>query len=255
MANLEEGTSDLISSLLVNDREEVYDDREPVIEPRHAIKELVRRGRPVIPALTRLIERYEKENDGRYYIEYVIEILGRIGGNQSSKLILRILLTSSTITNDDGGSMCTKWLRNLGETAVPAIVRFVEENRDATFAVMAAAEAVEEIKDRRLVPLLVKLLGYPNPVVVQSALISLQRQDDKSVVPHVIPLLQYQHGHPAEQRQTREFALGALESLLREDQRLLRQIKSDPESKPKARHIGQNPMGGVNARVTKGSSQ
>jgi hypothetical protein len=237
MASLKEETNRLVESLLVNDREEVYDGKEAPVERKDVIEELVRRKESVLPALIQLIERYEKEKEGRYYIEYVIEILGRIGESQSSELILRILLASikADIDNDDSSSMSIIWLRKLGKTAVPAIIRVVEENYDETFVVMSVAEAMEEIADGRLVPLLLRLLKYPNPTVIQSALVSLRKQDDKSVVPYIIPLTQYKDENPAEQRETREFAQRTLESLLRDDQRMLRKTKSEARSRPRGR--------------------
>ncbi len=235
MASLTERADRLVESLLVNDREEVYNAKETPAKPAKAIDELARRKESAMPALIQLIERYEREKEGRYYIDYVAEILGRVGGNQSSALLLRILLAYSKAELDDGSDMtCIRWLRKLGKTAVPAIVGFVEKNYDQTFAVGDAAEAMEEIKDERLVPLLLKLLEYPNYLVVQSALLSLGRQNDMSVVTHIIPFLQYKDENLAEQRQTREDALLALESLLGDDQARLREIKS--QFKSESRH-------------------
>jgi len=215
----------LVSSLLINDREEVYDDQEPVTEPRKAIEELVQMGESAVPILAALVERYVSEKVGRYYIEYVMEILGRVGGEQAVELVLRALLACSLDDFDDyAPSTCIKSLRTLKKTATPAIIKFVQENYGTQYAVMAIAEAIEEIRDQRLIPLLLKLLKYPDPVVVQSALVSLQNQDDKSIVPHIIPLLKYEHENLAEQREVRERALSALEGLLREDQSRLRSI-------------------------------
>lgn len=214
---MKERTGLLVESLLVNDREEVYNGKEALVEPKDAIEELVRRKGSAIPALIPLIERYEKEKERRNFVDYVIETLGRIGSERAMELITRILL--ATIANDDDGSdTCLKWLRNSGRTAVPALLRFMEANYQDTIAVGYAAEAMEKIRDRRLVPMSVKLLQYPNPLVVQSALLSLQLQGDKSVVPHIVPFKEYKHEHSGEQRQTREFASRALASLLGEDQ-------------------------------------
>ncbi len=224
---MNESTVPLVESLLVNDREAVYSGREALVEPKGAIEELVRRKDSAMPALIQLVERYESEKEGRYYIEYVTEILGRIGGNQSSELILRILLAYNDAELDDGSDMtCIRWLRKLASSAVPAMIRFVEKNYDQAFAVGDAAEAMEEIQDRRLIPLLLRLLKYPNYLVVQSALISLGKQNDKSVVTRIIPFLKYNDENLAEQRETRELALLALESLLGDDEARLRGIKS-----------------------------
>lgn len=224
----------MVESLLVNDREEVYNGKEALIEPKDAIEELVRRKGSAIPALIPLIERYEKEKERRNYVDYVIETLGRIGSERALELITRILL--ATIANDDDGSdTCLSWLRNNGRVAVPALLRFMEANYQDTIAVGYAAEAMETIRDRRLVPMSVKLLDYPNPLVVQSALLSLETQGDKSVVPHIIPLRDYKHEHPGEQRQTREFASRALGSLLGEEQPEPREVESKPKSRPRSR--------------------
>lgn len=218
-------TQPLVSSLLINDRAEVYDGREPAVSPREAIEKLVQMGRSASPALAPFIEKYEKEQKGRYYIEYVVEVLGRIGGANSVELILRTLRVSCD--DDDSISACVKSLQTLGKTATPAIVSFVEENYKDPSAVISATEAMEKIVDPRLVPLLVKLLKYPEPLVIQSALISLRIQDNKSAVPHIIPLLQYTHEHSGEQEEVRERALSALEELLRKDQPLLRKTLMD----------------------------
>lgn len=84
--------SSALDSLLINDREEVYNGTEPAVEPKEAIEELALKGKSAIPSLVPLVERYEKEKEGTYCIEYVIEILGRIGGDQAVQLILRTLL-------------------------------------------------------------------------------------------------------------------------------------------------------------------
>ncbi|MDG7007892.1 MAG: hypothetical protein JRN06_06580 [Nitrososphaerota archaeon] len=243
---MRDGIDKLLSALLANDRDEVYDEKEPLVRPQHAIYDLVREGEQVIPALTQLIQKYEKEEEGRYYIEYVIEILGRIGGKQCPELILRIILASikADIMNDDSGIVGIRWLRKLGKATVTAIIKFVEANHDNEFAVMSAAEALEGIKDGRLVPLLLNLLEYPNPLVVQSALVSLRRQNDKSTVPRIIPLMRYSHENPAEQKQTREFAMQALKSLLRHDRSQLREIET--ELAPQSKHPDKAPARGTN---------
>lgn len=218
-----------IRSLLNNDKEEVYEERKKPVKPRKVIEELIDLNKAaVFPALLQLIERYENEKEGRYYIEYVIEILGRVGGVRSARALLRILHASvkAGIDNDDSVILCIRWLRTLGRTAVPPLIMFVDENYHDQNMVMVAGEVVEEVRDKRLGPLLLRLLRYPNPVVIQSALISLKKQDKKSAVPYIVPLLRYQDTNPAEQRETREYAWRALESLLRDDRTALRAIKS-----------------------------
>lgn len=213
---MKEEIDTLVESLLINDRERVYDGKEEPVKPRRAIEKLVR-TKGVVPALIRLIERYEKEKEGRYYIEYVIEILGRIGGDQPSELILRVLHTSveAETDSDDSIMLCVRWLRRLDKAAVPHITKFVDQNYDNTPFVMSAAEALEGIRDRRLVPLLLRMLTYPNPLVIQSALVSLKKQGDRSTVSQITPLLEYRDSMPAEQREVRNLAQGALTSLLR----------------------------------------
>ena len=237
--NYEKWIKSLTEALVVNDRELVYEGKKAPVKPVRAIGELARSGGKVFPALVGLIERYEQEREGRYYIEYVIEVLGRINEERSATLILRILLasTKAEIDNDDSVITCVRWLGRLGKTAVPQITKFVNENYEDESAVMSAVEALEEVRDRRLVPLLVKLLAYPNPLIVQSALLSLRKQDDKSAVPSIIPLLQYGNASLAEQKQAREYAQRALRFLLRNDRRRLREVMagSPPQSRLEGR--------------------
>lgn len=227
--NEESGIKSLTEALIANDRELVYEGKEAPVKPTRAIRELARKRSKVIPDLVRLIERYEREKEGRYYIEYVIEVLGRVREDRSTTLVLRILQASikAEIDNDDSVITCVRWLRKLGKIAVPQTMKFVEENYKNESVVMSAAEALEGIRDRRLVPLLVKLLAYPNPLVVQSALLSLKKQDDKSVVPSIVPLLHYENAMLAEQKQAREYAQNALRWLLRNDRGRLREIEAE----------------------------
>jgi hypothetical protein len=218
-----EGTVALVDALLVNDRQEVYDGGEEMVEPKRAIRELGRRRGPVIHALVPLVERYESERECRNYIDYVVEVLGRIGSQRALELITRVLLAALE-NGDDCADTCVAWLREAGEMAVPVLIKFVEVNYQTEMAVFHAVAAMKGVKDERLVPALSRLLDYPDPAVIASALDRLREQDDKSVVAQVAPLLGYRYRRAGEQRGVREAALRALVRLLRDDERRLHEI-------------------------------
>jgi HEAT repeat protein len=218
-----EGTDRLMDALLVNDRQEVYDGEVEMVEPKRAIRELARRRGSVVRAMVPLVERYESEKECRNYIDYVVEVLGRIGTERALELITRVLLAALE-NGDDCADTCVAWLREAGETAVPVLIRFVEANYRTEMAVFHAVAAMKGTKDERLVPALSRMLEYPDPAVIASALDRLREQDDGSVVPQVAPLLGYSYRRAGEQRGVREAALRALVRLLRDDGRRLHDI-------------------------------
>lgn len=225
-----EDNRSLVSSLFVRDTEEIFDFENHQAELRETIEELVRRGESVLPTLLCLIERYEAEKRESCYIEYVVEILGRIGGERAINLILRTLLASSRCEsgmNDRSGRACIQWLRNLGGSSVPAIIAFAKENYGEPYTIISIAETLEKVKDRRLIPLLLRFLSYSNSLVIQSTLISLREQDEKSVTHYIVPLFGYEDECPQEESAVRELAMGTVTSLLRNDTRVLHKILSE----------------------------
>jgi HEAT repeat protein len=220
-----EETRKLVDTLLANDRQEIYDGDEEPIEPKRAIRELARmRDSATIPALITLVERYEIDREPRNYIDYVVEVLGRMGTERAVELITRVLLAALE-NGDDCADTCVAWLREVGsKVAVPVLIRFIEANYQMEMAVFHAVAAMKGVRDWRLIPVLERLLVYPDPAVIAGALDRLREQDDGSVIEQIIPLLRYRYRRAGEQRGVRESALRALVRLLRDDPERLRRI-------------------------------
>jgi hypothetical protein len=188
----------LIQELTVNDHKEArewLDGKGEPEEPREAINELVRIGKPALKPLLRLLK-----NTTKFSCIYAIMVLGEMRDPIVAKPLINLWddeKFSGVFDDYAGGSYipgCKRViiaLQKIGSPALQSILSYLEEqkkkgDKDGTIFALAT---LSKIKDERSYMALVTALSYPDDEVQYWAIDSLVVYGDKRALKHMRKLL------------------------------------------------------------------
>jgi len=182
--------NELIDELKVNDEKEASEYERRPKEPREAIDELVKIGRPAVKPLLELLK-----NTSRYSCIYATKVLGEIGDSAAVQPIIDAFSSEAFV---EAFAELTDYeepvlaLQRIGPPALGSTLIFLEKKRDEEddIGIYQALRILAGIKAEKSFKALVDMLSHPDSEIQIDAVESLGKYGDKRAVEHLKNLLE-----------------------------------------------------------------
>lgn len=183
--------NELIDELKVNDEKEALKYERRPKEPREAMDELVKIGRPAVKPLLELLK-----NTSRYSCIYATKVLGEIGDSAAVQPIIDAFSSEGFLDAfaelADDYDQPVSALQRIGLPALEPTLTFFKKKRDedSDIGIYQALRILAGIKDEKSFKALVDMLSHPDSEVQINAAESLGKYGDKRAVEHLKDLLE-----------------------------------------------------------------
>jgi len=181
---------ELIAKLKVNDRKPASEFEETPKEPREAMEELVRIGRPATEPLLELLK-----NASKYSCFYAIKVLGDIGDPSAAQPILNMFSNQEYLDTfaeiGDEYLEAALALHKIGLPSLEPTLTFLKERikQDDDLGIYHATRILVGIKNEKSFAALVNLMSQSDDQPQLDAVAALGDYGDKRAVEHLKKLL------------------------------------------------------------------